>query len=77
MELAEKEGRTFTELVEEAAAMLIKEREATPSPAGKVDLPVFQGELPVPEGMTIEQWIKELQEQDDRELMEKIRRGHA
>jgi hypothetical protein len=76
-EIAEKEGRTFTDLVEEAAVLLIKDREREPSSPTPVTLPVFDGELIIPPGMTLEQWIVELQARDDEEYLRRTMHGDA
>lgn len=76
-EIAEKEGRTFTDLVEEAAVLLIKDREREPSSAVPVNLPVFDGELLIPPGMTLEHWLKELQAREDEEYLRRMMRGDA
>jgi hypothetical protein len=77
MEMAEKEGRTFTDLVEEAAALLIKQRDQETSRRRRVKLRVFDLEPLIPAGMTIEQWVKELQTQDDADLIRRMMRGDA
>jgi predicted transcriptional regulator len=77
MELAEKEGRTFTDLVEEAAALLIKRREGGAEQVARVSLPVATGQIRLPEGMTLEQYIKRVQSDEDAEWIRRTLGGNA
>jgi antitoxin component of RelBE/YafQ-DinJ toxin-antitoxin module len=69
MEAAEKQGRTFTSLVEEAIAKYLADQRAKP-----LDLPVARS-FKLPPGKTIEQYIKDIQEEDDIEMVRKMMNG--
>ena len=77
MELAAKEGRTFTDLVEEAAVLLIKRRESDVENPPRITLPVATGELRLPKGMTLDEYIKQIESQDDAEVIRRTLGGNA
>jgi hypothetical protein len=76
-ELAEREGRTFTDVVEEAAALLLSSRRERSASSRRITLPVSHSKLNLPDGMTLDQYIKKLQEDEDLELLRKMTHGDA